>query len=408
MRSKVALLLVSRGIASLLQAVLFAVLARTVSTHQFGTFTALTGVVGFALVFTGAGMPGIIARARARGDDQRAADAVTVTWVTGIASAVLLGAGIALWRPTDLVALILVSWGLVVERTTDALLNVPVADGHVLRSAWPIIARRAVAVALLLIAVHLGWNAMLSYAAASLVGAVVAQGWARLVSPLPRGHWRSTGELVREGTPFMLNTLAAQSRMLDTTLTTMILGPTTGAVYGAASKLVQPALLVPQAIASLLLPRAAQVGRAQARTMLRPMLWVGIASAVGLAPIALLARPLLVLVLGPTYADAAVPLQWLLAGMPFAAVAAPLTAILQGQGRERVAAWNGLVFAVLLLGGVAIGAVLAGPSGAAAGLSLSFVLRSITLTASVRTLSQDPRATGDREPGPRRSEPDVQ
>lgn len=395
MKRQFVLLLGSRVTASLLQAVLFAVLARSVSPAVFGLVAAVTGVVGVVLVATGAGMGTLVSRAHARGRADEVASAVRLTWVSGLATAaacvLVLGGWAALAQVPAALAVVAVA--LTVERTTDAALNVPIAEGRVLVSGWPVLARRAIAVGLLLGGLAAGWDALWVYAGAMLVGALVAQAMTRRAVPLtgrPTLPWR---ELVRAGAPYMWNTLAAQSRMLDAAVVAAVLTPAAAGAYAAASKLVQPVLLVPQTIASLVLPRAARVDATASRRMVRPLLLAGVASLVAVVPLALVAPWLLTLVMGEQYASSADTFRALLVGMPFVALSAPLAAILQGQDRARLAATIGIGFAVLLLVGVAVGAAVAGPVGAAAGLSVSFVARSVVLVvAALRVRPADPAA----------------
>lgn len=384
MKRQFVLLLGSRVTASLLQAVLFAVLARSVTPAVFGLVAAVTGVVGVLLVGTGAGMATLVSRAHARGHDDEVASAVRLTWVTGVLTAGACALALGGWSVlgTAPAALVLVAAALTVERTTDAALNVPIADGRVLVSGWPVLTRRVVAVALLLAGLAAGLDALWTYAVALLVGALVAQLMTRRVVPLPGAATVPWRELVRSGAPYMWNTLAAQSRTLDAAVVAAVLTPAAAGAYAAASKLVQPVLLVPQTIASLVLPRAARVDAAASRRMVRPLLLAGVASLVVVVPLALVAPWLLGLVMGEQYVGSADTFRALLVGMPFVALSAPLAAILQGQDRARLAATIGLVFAVVLLAGVAVGAVLAGPVGAAAGLSASFVARSVVLVVA--------------------------
>ncbi len=395
MRRQFVLLLGSRVTASLLQAVLFALLARTVAPAVFGLVAAVTGVVGVVLVVTGAGLGTLVSRAHAQGRADEVASAVRLTWVSGVLTATGCVLALGTWSAlADApAALLLVAVALTVERTTDAALNVPIADGRVLASGWPVLLRRALAVALLVAGLSAGLDPLWTYAGSMLVGALAAQVMARLLVPLdgrPTVPWR---ELVRSGSPYMWNTLAAQSRMLDTAVVASVLTPSAAGAYAAASKLVQPVLLVPQTIASLVLPRAARVDAAASRRMVRPLLLAGAASVGVVVPLAFLAPWLITLVMGEQYASSAGTFRVLLVGMPFVALSAPLAAILQGQGRPHVAAVIGVVFAVVLLVAVAAGAALAGPVGAAAGLSVSFVARSVVLVVAV--LRTPPAAQAD-------------
>src|SRR5690606_24121765 len=143
-------------------------------------------------------------------------------------------------------------------------------------------------------------------------------------------------------------------------------------VYAAVTKIVQPVLLVPQALASVLVPHATRVDAAAARR-LGARLVVVLVGCAGLAtPLVVWREEFVVLVLGAQYEGAGLTFVVALSAVGFIAWAATVGAVLQGQGRQRLVAWLGAVFAVVVLVGVALGAHLGGPTGAAAGLSASW------------------------------------
>lgn len=387
MRRQFVVLLTSRVAGAGLQAVLFALLARSVTPATFGVVMATTGVVGLVLIVTGGGMAGLLSPARARGEDDVVRGALRLTWrsaaLTGAAMAVVLGVAAALGALPA--ALVVVAVALTVERSTDAVLNVHIADGDMRGATWPLLLRRTLAVAVLGGGLAAGADALWAYAVGALVGALAADlGARRSVRVAGDTAPPPTRELLRRGSPYLVNTLAAQSRMLDTAIVAVLLAPAAAGLYAAASKLVQPTMLIPQTIASLVLPKATRLGRERAAGLLRPMVLAAGASLVLVLPLLVVAEPLVVLVMGEQYAGAGGTLRWLLLGMPFVALSAPLAAILQGSGREGVAALNGVAFAVVLLALLVVGAVLGGTEGAAVGLSASFVVRVVALTVSVR------------------------
>lgn len=404
MKRQFVVLLGSRGFAAVLQAFLFGLLARSVSASTFGLVTAFTGVVGVVLVLTGAGMAGVISRSHAQADHDAVASAIRLTvrsgFVTGtaitvfvVAWAVIAGHGVPL-------AIALVAVALVIERTSDAALNVPIADGQVTLSTWPILLRRVVAAVLFVVALVAGLDAIWAYALATFFGAVCGQWLTRRIVRQPGKGTVAARALIRDGSPYMWTTLSGQVRMLDTALVAAVVGPAGAGAYAAASKLVQPALLVPQTIASLVLPRSARLDATDSRRLVRPLLLACASSFVVVVPLMVFAGPLLTLVMGASYASSAPILRWLLVGMPFAALTVPLLALLQGQGRARLGAVSSVVFAVLLLVDIVGGAVLGGAVGAAIGLSSTFALQSVVLLVTVRmtlgpALRSDDRSTPD-------------
>lgn len=387
MRRQFVVLLISRVASAGLQAVLFALLARAVTPATFGVVMAVIGIVGLVLIVTGGGMAGLLSRARARADDDVVRGALRLTSRSALLSGVMLAILLGIAAATGALpgALVVIALALTVERSTDAVLSVHIADGDMTGATWPLLLRRVVAVAILGGGLAAGADALWAYGAGAVVGAVVADVGARRTIRLA-GPSTATGvrELLRQGSPYMVNTLAAQSRMLDTAIVAVLLAPAAAGLYAAASKLVQPTMLIPQTIASLVLPKATRLGKDRAASLVRPMVLAAGASLVLVVPLLFVAEPLVVLVMGDQYTGAGATLRWLLLGMPFVALSAPLAAILQGSGRERVAALNGVAFAVVLLLGLVAGALLGGTEGAAAGLSASFVVRVVALTVSVR------------------------
>lgn len=390
MRRQFVVLLLSRVVSAGLQAVLFALLARAVTPATFGIVMATTGIVGLLLIVTGGGMAGLLSFARAREDDAVVRGALRLTFrsalLTGATVAVVLGVVARTGAlPT---ALAVVALALTVERSTDAVLSVHIADGRMWSATWPLLLRRLVAVAIVAGGLIAGYDALWAYAVGALVGAAVSDvGTRRTVRldsasvPPPVRH------LLRRGAPYMVNTLAAQSRMLDTAVVAVILAPAAAGLYAAAAKLVQPTMLIPQTIASLVLPTATRLGRARVPGLVRPMVLASAASLLVVLPLLLVAEPLVVAVMGGQYAGAGPTLRWLLLGMPFVSLSAPLAALLQASGRERLAALNGVAFAAVLMAGLVAGATWGGTEGAAAGLSASFVVRVVALVVSVRRTS---------------------
>ena len=386
MKQQFVVLLVSRAAGAALQAVLFALLARSVTPGTFGVTMATTGVVGLVLIVTGGGMAGLLSPARAREDHAVVRGALRLTFRSALLSAVLVAAvlGVAAAVGPLPAALVPIALALTVERSTDAILGVHIADGNMRAATWPLLLRRAVAVALLGGALVAGLDALWSYAGAALLGAVVAEVGARRTIRVDPATPAGTRDLLRRGAPYLVNTLAAQSRMLDTAIVAVLLAPAAAGLYAAASKLVQPTMLIPQTIASLVLPKATRLGAGRAGSLVRPMVLASAASFAVVAPLVLVAEPLVVLVMGEQYTGAGPTLRWLLVGMPFVALSAPLAAILQGTGHERLAALNGVAFGVVLLALLVVGALVGGTEGAAAGLSASFVVRVAALAVSVR------------------------
>ncbi|NLF04925.1 MAG: lipopolysaccharide biosynthesis protein, partial [Actinomycetales bacterium] len=340
-------------------------------------------VVGFTLVVTGLGMSIFVPWARARGEHDDVASALRVNTWSNVASAVVLVAVLAWWAASGghPVAVALIGVSLALERNVDTWLGVPVADGESAVAVVSVLVRRTVCLVVMVPALLAGADPVLAFTGGLTVGAVAGQVHVRRAVRGLEGDADRVGvrAVVSRAAPFLVANTTGQARTLDVTLVSLVGGPVAAGVYAAATKLVQPVLLVPQALASVLVPHATRLDTGTARRL-------GTRLGAALAGCAVLATPLVVwreevvvLVLGEQYRGAGLTFAVALAGVGFIAWATTVGAILQGQGRQRLVARLGAVFAVLVLAGVALGAWLAGPTGAAVGLSASWAAYAFTL-----------------------------
>ena len=383
-------ILASRGLGSALQAVALVLLARSVPAAEFGVVNVVIGVVGLLLVATGFGMSVYVPRARALGQDDDVAAGLRLNAVANLATAVVLLAALAAWASSTQVPLgvLLIGASLALERNVDTVLGVPVADGDALAPAVSMVLRRTITLAVLVPGLALGLDPVWSYTGGLLAGALAAQLHVRrVVRRLPgRASAVGTSTLLRRSWPYLVSNLTGQVRTLDTTLVAIALTPAAAGLYAAAAKLVQPLLLVPQTIAAVITPHATRLDPAAARRLgLRLVLAFAACLVLGI-PIMVWAEEIVVLVMGEQYAGGGPVLAWCLAGLPFIAMSASLGALLQGQGRARMVAVNGLVFAVVLVVVVLGGALIGGVVGAAGGLSGTYLLRATVLAWAVRSL----------------------
>jgi len=384
----------ARGLGSALQAVAIVVFARAVAPEVFGAVSVVIAVVGIVLVVTGMGMSVYVPRARARGEHDEVAAGLRLNSWSNLATATVGVAALGLWAALGSLPLgaVLIGLSLSLERNVDTYLGVPVADGDARVSVVSMVARRSVSLAVLGAGLVAGVDPVWAYSTGLLAGALVAQ-WhvRRAVGALP-GSAAAVGlrGLLSRAWPFLVANVTAQVRTLDVTVVAAVLHPAATGMYAAASKLVQPLLLVPQALAAVVTPHSTRLDPARARRL--GLRLVAVFGAFGLlaVPMALLAEPITRLVLGADYAGAAPALAWGVIGLPFLAMASSLGALLQGQGRERLVAVNGLVLAPVLLGAVAVGAAVGGIAGAAIGFTASYVVRAGVLVVAVAALSAAP------------------
>lgn len=387
-------LLVSRALGSALQAVALVLLARSVTPDVFGVVNAVIAVVGIVLVATGLGMSLLVPRARAAGDVDEVAAGLRMNLWSNLGTAVVLVVGLGLYTGLqDLpLGVLLIGLSLALERNVDTILGIPIADGDARTPATSMLLRRTVSLLVLVPALVVGVDPVWAFTCGLLAGGVAAQVHIRRVvvaggdaSAVP------SGALLRRAAPFLVSNLSAQARTLDTAVVATVLDPASAGAYAAAAKLVQPLLLVPQTLAGVVMPRAAQMGPAEARHLAGRLVAVSVASVLLVLPVVLLAEPLVVLVMGEQYAGSGPVLAWSVASLPFIAMASSLGALLQGQGRERFVAVVSAVFAVLVVAGIALGAVVGGIVGAAVALSVVAVVRCLVLGGAVVRLGRASR-----------------
>lgn len=382
MRRQFAGLLVSRGLGSGLQALALILLARSVPPSAFGLVNAVIGVIGFVLVVTGLGLSLYVPLARGAGKQDHVAAGLRLNTWSNLLTALVLVPALVVWSGVNHLhaGVVLIGLSLALERNIDTVLGVPVADGNTHISAISVLLRRVVTLAVMVPAVLAGGDAVWAYTVGLLAGALVAQVHVRLVVRV-EGDASAVPPrtLLRLAWPFLASNVAGQARTLDSAVVTATAGPATAGIYASAAKLVQPLLLIPQTLAGVILPRATRLTPAAARRLCGRLAVVSALSMLLVVPVAFVSEDVVVLVMGPEYASAGPALTWSLAGLPFIVLAATLGAVLQAQGRQRLVAVNGLVFAVVGLAGVAVGAVLGGATGAAVGLAVGSALRAVVL-----------------------------
>ncbi|SRR5690606_26734003 len=376
-------ILVSRALGSAFQALALVLLARTVTPSVFGMVNVVIAVVGFVLVVTGLGMSIFVPWARARQAHGDVAAALRLNTLSNLASAVMLVPAIVVWAHVSgaPLAVALIGVSLALERNVDTWLGVPVADGESRVAVLSALARRTVCLVVLGLVLLAGADPVLGFTGGLVLGALVGQLHVRRAVRLAPAEPTPVREVLGRAAPFLVSNVTGQARTLDVPIVAFVGGPIAAGVYAAATKLVQPVLLVPQALSTVLVPHATRLDVDQARRLGARTLLALLGAAVLGTPLVLLRDEVVVLVLGEQYRDAGATFAVALVAVGCVAWAVSVGAILQGQGRQRVVAWLGAGFAVLLLAGVAIGTYLGGPVGAAAGLALAWFVYAVTLAA---------------------------
>ncbi|QFG69726.1 lipopolysaccharide biosynthesis protein [Ornithinimicrobium pratense] len=369
-----------------MQAIVGIALARSVGPAEYGTIVGFAGAVLFWFIVCDLGIASYVPRARAVGD----AAAVSTSLLLNVATAAL-GALIAIAAtflgPFDaelagLLTLIVV--GQALDKNIDAAVGVPIADGERVFPAVSVLLRRMTTAAVFFVALLGGWPAVPAYCLAAVAGPVAGQihmrlRLATLGLQIRVRHAKGAATVVRQSSFFAVTDIGNQSRSLDVAIVGLVSSAATGGFYAGASKLIAPFSLVASTLAAVVLPRAA---RSTPRTVYRVALSMGAGALVLFVlavPLAFILSPFITLILGEEFASAAPALAALILGLPFVALTSPLDALLQGTGRERFVAANALVFAVILVLAIFIGAAWGGATGAAVSVSVVSFAKSLVL-----------------------------
>jgi O-antigen/teichoic acid export membrane protein len=396
--------------AALIQAGTVVLVARNATTSEFGVFAAAYGVVIVAQVLSDFGLSTFITQERSRSiDSPLIRGAIRLNGI--IAFLALLGgllACVALAPFTDGYSLIFIPyvvWTLA-ERNAAVWLAVAFADGDAWLNMTNLVARRLLTLVGLLALVALGVDAVLAFGIAAAVAGVCSLVVARLYvrRRLRGGASRDSRAILRSSIPFWSNLIAGQLRNLDVLVAGVSIGATQAGLYGAGARITGPLRILPDALASALLPAASRENFRPSPRLLRQ---IGVFSLVATAfgVVGVLVVPYVVQpLLGAQYAGAEAVIQLTVLGLPFASLVSVEASLLQGLGLKAYVARVAFAATALCLCGVAVGGLLGGAVGAMIGYTAGVLGQAIVLTGKTWLVVRDP---APRVPATARVGPDV-
>jgi O-antigen/teichoic acid export membrane protein len=393
---QVVILVGSRGLAAVLQSVSFMLLSRAVDLHTFGVIGVVTAIAGFALLVSDLGVTATLSRARARQDHALVRGALQLNDVVTVVSAVVFGVA-AGFAAAPGVALAILAVSLTVERNVETHLSVFYADGSRFVPAVSILGRRLLMLAVFWGLLQASMDGALAFGIAQLAGATFSQVLQRFtVAPVARtASPLGLGTVFRGSWRFWASSVLNQVRILDSAIVGAFASVASAGLYAAAQKLVNPLLLLPASLSQVILPAVAR-DRSNVRRITKRVCGLFLVTYVVIVPVTFFARDLLDLLFGSPYGDGASILVWAMLGFPMLALSGPLAAILQGLGDEGFVALNGVFFAVVALIAMVGGAIMFGPTGVAAGMTIAYTLRTPVLI--VRIFRSDLRRSESVEP----------
>jgi O-antigen/teichoic acid export membrane protein len=300
----------------------------------------------------------------------------------------LAGASAALWLPIGVI------WNLPLASTAAFILleslvtfSAALFLGTHRSSAYTLVlvSERAVSFALIWLTRSTDDGLILSMAG----GAAAALGFAWLLlgrMAAPRAAaLRTFVAPLRASWHFAVSSVMSQATNLDTVVVSAVAGPAAAATYGLPSRLTNPLGLLAVSVSQLLLPRAARTHEDRdkhgSQNVDRDLAYSMFLIASVLFPLVLAAPLIVPLLFGDAYDDAIRPFQLVVLAVVFGSANGLMSAVLQGRGKVHLLSRLSVIAIPLGLGGIALGAGIGGPAGAALGLLLLQVVLSASLGA---------------------------
>jgi O-antigen/teichoic acid export membrane protein len=374
----------ARGAGSLLQALMFVLLGRSVPVDTLGAVVAVVSAGSFLSVVFDFGAQTYLTRARALTQLSAVRGALRLNRVSGfglsvvgsLALAGMVSLGLLPWP-----VILLAGW-LSVEKIVETALGVFIADGSLRIPATSIFLRRVTALSLFAALAAIGCDPLLAYGLSQLLGSV--GGLLHIEYHLRKLAMHNTAsqpvkDVLSSSWPFWLSGVTGQARALDSVMVAVFVGPYAAGLYGAAGRLVNPFLLASGALSAVILPHSARATAQKSREIATKLLVGGILFSILLASSWFFADELMVLLFGSQYSAAGKFLTIALIGMPLLTLTSQFTSILHGWGQERYIALNSLTFAIFLVAAMLCGSLWFGALGLAFVIAIAYTLRALLL-----------------------------
>ena len=401
MRLQFVVLLSSRVASTAIQAIVFVLLARWSGVHDFGAIAMAAGVAAVLYTISDWGLSSYIPRARAKGLDAQVATGLRIDLLGNLLAGALFAGVVAILATANgfTVWIALVPLALALEQFVEVGLTVTVADGSKATFAASVLMRRLISLGAFVIMFQVGLPGTPAYCIAVTLGAVA--GLIHVLAVLRQRLANRTGRvpvrsLYRTLTPYFLANLSAQVRTLDTAIVGACTSVVSAGLYSAAFRIVNPLMLVSSSVVAVVLPHASRRSLSAAKSLGQRLTFIALLSSLPLIPVVVYAEPIVVLLFGADFYAAAPAFAFAVAAIPFLSLTPPLGGVLQSQGYEKFVAINGIVFALVTLSFVLLGALKWGPEGAAGGVAVAYLLKSASLYLRLRHTNVSTSARGTR------------
>lgn len=363
--------------AQSLSAVAFAVVARTLGPDLFGPLAAAVGLALLVATVADFGVNTMAVRALAQGDEamftetlgakSAAAISLTAFWVIAAAAAV---------RSEDLRLAAFVLGLYIGAYLVLSTLTVPLrSERRMVRLAVVQSVEKSATFGCTLFLLAHGFG--LVALPLSLVVGTTAAGLLAYVQLRPARRsglaprFRRTVAVWTSSFSFGIASLASQAQRADVALVALAAGPAAAGVYAVPARLLAPLGFLPSAFVASIFPRvAARDSSASRPRIVRAGAPLLACMLIVLLLLYLYADRVILASVGEQYAAGVGVLRTYLVGTALAIVNQPAASVLQAEGHESYVARVVAVGAVAGLGGVGLGARLAGAEGAAFGFVL--------------------------------------
>ncbi|MDB6427905.1 lipopolysaccharide biosynthesis protein [Curtobacterium sp. 20TX0008] len=366
-------LIIGRGGSALLQAATLVALARLSSIKDFGIYATGVALGAICIGVFGAGLPTLVLRTEARDSTGLAGSALMIGALGAGATGGVVAVVLALIVPAAPGSIITAAAIFAAsELWLNLVQNVLLGTQQEKLATWIIVLRRAVPLAVLLLAASVSWSSYEGFFLGSILislGSLLAVWRFRRRVTTLRNLWT----LARH---FWLANIASMFQQLDVIFIRQGIGNGPAAAYAAAFRLASPIHIVTTAITAKLVPAlAAEDDMAHRTVRQRKYMLTGVAYSVLVlvaSPAAGIIGPVL---LGAQYEEYHWVFVLTLVNSAFSVLNQIQAAILYAYGRARVVARATIISVVLGLALVVVGAAIGSLIIAVAGtISIQVIL----------------------------------
>ncbi|QEO09519.1 lipopolysaccharide biosynthesis protein [Protaetiibacter larvae] len=357
----------SRGLNSLVQAIVLVLVARAVSIHEFGIFSAVISAQITVALATTFGVPTFVGREYALGDLSAVKAALRINMASAVLLLIVVGGGALFFPGSDglVVGLALHGVALSIEKGIEGRLAIDAARREYFATSLAFWVRASVNVGLYLALVAVGQNALLAFGLSRLAGSALSAIVTLAMIKSPIAPVSPLAVTLRRLVPVGVSDAINALRFLDVVAVTVFGGAAAGAAYSAASKVLTPMGIVAGSMSSVVVPRAAVASDERLRPLVAKVFAVAIAGTVPLLLLAPISGWLMELVFGGEYAGEGAVLIAFLARLLVAVALPLLVAVAIARRLEVKVARNALLFVPILLIAASVGAAFGGAEVAA-------------------------------------------